>query len=72
MADLRRRGPMTAVVCSEAFWGLARNQARVFGVPDLALIVIPHPLGGIAMTEVKARAECALPQLVGLVREFQR
>ncbi len=72
MAELRRRGPVTAVVCSEAFLDLARNQARVFGVPELTLIVIPHPLGGIAMTEVKARADCALPQLVDLLREFQR
>jgi len=72
MAELRRRGPATAVVCSEAFVRLAQNQARVFGVADLPLIVIPHPLGGIAMPEVRARAEHALPQLAGLLREFQQ
>jgi hypothetical protein len=72
MAELRRRGPMTAVVCSEAFQNLARAQARVFGVPDLPLIVIPHPLGGLAMAEVKSRAEHALPQLLDLIRNFAR
>ncbi len=72
MAEVRRRGPMTALVCSEAFLGLARAQARVFGVPDLPLIVIPHPLGGIAMNGVKARAEKALPPLVDLLSKFQR
>jgi hypothetical protein len=72
MAELRRRGPMTAVICSEAFLNLARTQSRVFGVPDLPLIVIPHPLGGIAMNEVKARAEQALPPLVDLLSKFQR
>jgi len=72
MSELRRRGPMTAVICSEAFVGLARAQARVFGVPDLPLIVIPHPLGGIALNEVKARADQALPQLVALLSKFQR
>jgi hypothetical protein len=72
MAELRRRGPMTAVICSEAFLNLARTQSRVFGVPDLPLIVIPHPLGGIAMNEVKARANQALPQLVDLLSQFQR
>ena len=72
MAELRRRGPMTAVICSEAFLNLARTQSRVFGVPDLPLIVIPHPLGGIAMNEVKARAEQALPQLVDHLSRFQR
>jgi hypothetical protein len=72
MAELRRRGPMTAVVCSEAFLNLARTQARVFGVPDMTLIVIPHPLGGLAMSEVKSRAEHALPQLLDLMRSFTR
>ena len=72
MAELRRRGPTTAVVCSDAFVRLAQNQARVFGVADLPLIVIPHPLGGIAMPEVRSRAERALPQLADLLREFQK
>ena len=72
MAEVRRRGPMTAVVCSEAFLRLAQNQARVFGVADLPLIVIPHPLGGIGMPEVRLRAESALPQLVDLLRELQQ
>lgn len=72
MAELGRRGPMTAVVCSDAFHGLALNQTRVFGVPEMPLIVVPHPLGGIVMPEVKARAERALPQLVDLLREFLR
>jgi len=44
----------------------------VFGVPDMPLIVIPHPLGGIAMAEVKSRAERALPQLLDLIRNFAR
>jgi hypothetical protein len=70
MAELRRRGPMTAVICSEAFLRLARAQARVFGVPDLPLIIIPHPLGGITMNEVEARAATALPQLVDLLSEY--
>src|SRR3990172_6899089 len=70
MAELRRRGPMTAVICSDAFLNLARTQARVFGVPDMPLIVIPHPLGGIAMVEVKSRAERALPQLLDLILNF--
>ena len=72
MAELRRRGLMTAVVCSEAFLNLARTQAGIFGAPDMTLIVIPHPLGGLAMPEVKSRAEHALPQLLDLIRNFTR
>ncbi len=71
MAEVRRRGAMTAIVCSEPFAKLGRNQARVFGVPELPLIVIPHPVGGIAFAEVEARAQRALPQLADLLREHQ-
>ena len=72
MAEVRRRGAMSAVVCSEPFLKLARNQARTFGVPDLPLIVIPHPVGGIEMSEVKARSERALPQLTELLRAYRQ
>jgi hypothetical protein len=68
MTEVRQRGPTTAVVCSEAFLKLAANQARVFGVPELPLIVIPHPLGGIDLAEVEARADRAWPQLIALLR----
>ena len=72
MAEVRHCGVTTAVICSDAFEKLARNQARVFGVPDMPLIVIPHPLGGIGMAEVRARAAHALPQMIDLVRGFAR
>jgi hypothetical protein len=69
MTELRKRGLVTAVVCSEPFLKLGRNQARVFGVPDLPLIVIPHPLGGLALDGVKERAAVATPQVVKLIEE---
>jgi hypothetical protein len=69
MTEVRRRGPLTAVVCSEAFLKLASNQAKRFGVPELPLIVIPHPLGGIGIAEVEARADRAWPQLFEIVQK---
>ena len=69
MANLRKRGLTTAVICSGPFLKLGQTQARVFGVPDLPLLLIPHPLGGLAIDEVRARAEHALPQFVKLVKE---
>jgi len=68
MAEVRKRGVPTAVVCSTPFERLAKNQARVLGVPDLPLLMITHPLGGIGMDEVRARAAMALPGLVDLIR----
>ena len=72
MAELQRRGVRTAIICSDAFLQLGKTQARVLGVPNLPLIMIPHPLGGISPGDVKARAAHALPQLVDLLRETSR
>ena len=69
MVEVRRRGVPTAVICSDPFERLGRTQAKVFGVPELPLVMIPHPLGGIPMDEVRARADRALPELVRLARE---
>jgi hypothetical protein len=61
-----------ALICSEPFVKLAKAQARVFGVPDLALVVIPHPLGGLDLAAVGTRADVAAPQLAALIREWTR
>ena len=72
MAELRKRGLITAVVCSDPFMKLGEAQARTFGVPDLPLLRIPHPLGGINLEQVKDRAEAALPKLLELVKEHAK
>jgi len=72
MTELRKRGLGAAVICSGPFLKLGQAQARVFGVPDLPLIVIPHPLGGISLDDVRARAEVAIPKVVDLLKERAR
>jgi len=69
MIEVRRRGVPSAVICSDPFRKLGETQARVLGIPDLPLLMIRHPLGGISMDDVKARADTALPQLLDVLRE---
>ncbi len=69
MSELRKRGLVTAVICTDPFLKLGKAQARVFGTPDLPLIIIPHPLGGVSLEKVEARAEVAIPQFVKLIKE---
>ena len=69
MAELRKRGLVTAVVCSTAFQKLGETQAKIFGVPDLPLLLIQHPLGGLDLESVRGRAAVASPQLVKLIKE---
>jgi hypothetical protein len=72
MAELRRRGLVTAVICSDPFFRLGQTQARTFGVPDLPLLMIRHPLGGIGLDDVKARAEQVIPRFVEIIREHSK
>jgi hypothetical protein len=72
MIEVRRLGVPSAVICSEPFVQLGRTQSRVLGVPDLPLVIIKHPLGGLALDDVKARADAALPQILELLRERAR
>ena len=69
MCELRKRGLVTAVICSEPFLKLGKNQSRVFGVPDLPLLLIAHPLGGLDLEGVKGRAHSAVPQVIELIKE---
>ena len=71
MAQLTKRGLIAAVVCSDSFMKLGTAQAKVFGVPDLPLLRIPHPLGGLSIEKVRARADAALPQLIQLMKDKQ-
>ena len=71
MAELRKRGLVTAVIYSGPFRKLGETQARIFGVPELPLIEIPHPLGGVSIDEVRERAEVAVPVFVDLIRKHQ-
>ena len=68
MAQLTKRGLIAAVVCSDTFMKLGSAQAKVFGVPDLPLLKIQHPLGGLNMDKVIERAAVALPQLLNVMR----
>ncbi len=72
MAQLTKRGLIAAVVCSDSFMKLGSAQAKVFGVPDLPLLKIQHPLGGLQMDKVRERAAIALPQFLKVVKEKQQ
>jgi len=69
MALLQRRGVRAVLICSDQFVPLAEAQRVAARVPDLPLVVIQHPLGGIEAAEVEQRVAQAYPQLLALVRE---
>lgn len=54
-------GVPTATLVSTAFVTLARAQATALGVPDLPLVVVPHPMADRQAPEVHAIADRATP-----------
>ena len=57
------------MICTDAFLPLAAAQAGALGRPDLPLLVIPHPLGGLKPDEARARAAAVLEGLAALSEE---
>jgi len=51
-------------ICTEAFIGLAREESKNLGMPDLPLAIIKHPIGGESLAIIHQRAEDALPQVI--------
>lgn len=56
-------------ICTEAFIGLAREESRNLGMPELPIVIVQHPLGGLKQEQVALRAAEAAEQVVlGLTR----
>jgi hypothetical protein len=54
----------TATICTDAFLGLARDEARSLGMPNLPLAIIRHPIGGEAPAVIHQRAEDAAASVI--------
>ncbi len=55
------------VVVTEAFAALARRVAAAEGRPDLPVLVLPYPLEGLPVAQVRSIATDAYPQLLELL-----
>jgi hypothetical protein len=61
---LEKSGIPTVTVCSNRFEVLAKATAKGLGMPDLPLVIVPHPIGGISAEEVTAKADQILDKLI--------
>lgn len=56
------------IVTTTSFDGLAKMEATAFGLLDVAILAVPHPLGaGLPEDKVRQKAENAMEQLVKLL-----
>jgi hypothetical protein len=63
-ASLEKRGVHTVMVVWDNFEKAARMQARLQGVPDLMLLVIPHRKGGETADDQRKKAEAVLGEML--------
>jgi hypothetical protein len=68
-AALERRGVHTVTLVWDNFEHAARTQARLQGLPDLELVVIPHRTGGETADDQRRKADAALPALLARLVE---
>ena len=62
--ELEKKGIPTVTICTTAFEGLGREEAKNLGMPDLPLVIITHPIGGESMSVIDQRAEQALANVI--------
>lgn len=56
------------IVTTTSFNGLAKMEATAFGLPDVQICAVPHPLGaGLPEDQVRLKAENAVEQIVKLI-----
>ena len=52
---------------TDAFARLAALQSKAMGHPDLAVVTVEHPLGGIEADEVRIKAAVAAQAIIELL-----
>jgi hypothetical protein len=66
--DLEKQGVPSLIVTTTSFNVLATMEATAFGLPDVQVCAVPHPLGaGLPEDQVRIKAENAMETLVKLI-----
>jgi hypothetical protein len=68
-AQIERTGIPAVVVCSDAFADPARALGSHFGLSDLRVVVLPHPLASRSRDEIEQLAEQAAPAVRAAIRQ---
>jgi hypothetical protein len=67
LVRLERRGLATAGVGTEPFIDEALEQARSLGMPDLRMVLVPHPVQLLTDDELTALADACFDEILSRV-----
>jgi hypothetical protein len=59
---------LTITVCTSQFDSLVKATARSNGFPNIPIISVPHPIGGIEVDEIRKKADVAFEEIVKILR----
>ena len=65
---MEKSGIPAIIITTTSFSGLAKMEAKAFGLPEVEVLAVPHPVGaGQLPDQVKKKAEDAMEALVMLM-----
>ena len=62
--EFEKRGTPTVSVVSHEFEALGKVESRALGMANLPMVIVPHPIGGIAPEEVARKADDAFEDMI--------
>ena len=65
--SFEKRGIPAAVIITEPFVATAEAMARLAGMPEYPVAMIPHPVGSLHPDEVAARADAIAGRIAALL-----
>ena len=69
--DFEKLGIPTVTVVTNSFVGDAKASALGIGVPDMAFVFVPHPMGGISLDAIRAKADAAFPDILKAATQWK-
>ncbi len=64
-------GIPTVTTTTTDFLDLARTSMASVGAPDMAFVVVPHPMGGIKLEDIRAKATAAFPEIMKAATQWK-
>jgi hypothetical protein len=70
-SEVEKLGIPTVTISSNQFLALAKSTVTSTGLPDMAFVEVPHPLGMIPLEEIRAKADRAFPEILKMATQWK-
>ena len=64
---MEKLGVPSAVLITDEFVNQAKAIAEIQGIPDYPFAILHHPIGRLTPTDLKGRAQAAIPQILKIL-----